>query len=180
MSILLLLIEVTTYPRYEMARPVIKERAFCDRRLRAVDEYLRAHLSNPERLSLGDAARIANVSREHFCRMFHERVGASFIDWQSVVRTERAKFAIVEGSKPLSVVGRTVGYSDESTFGRVFRRYEGVTPRHIRPFVDAHPDLAPVVCSCTAELVFRVGPPCLRNEQMLKLLLRMAEHLVRR
>jgi transcriptional regulator GlxA family with amidase domain len=163
-----------------MARPAINQRAFLDPRLHAVDEYLRTHLSDPNRLSLKEAAQIANVSPEHLCRMFHERVGACFTDWQCAVRTEKAKRLMVQQYVQLCGVSRTVGYSDGSTFGRVFKRYEGVKPRQLRPFVDAYEELAPVVCSCTAELVFRIGPPCLRNHESLAVLLELAELLRRK
>jgi hypothetical protein len=55
-------------------------------RLRAVQEFLCAHLRDPKRLSLKGAAHIAHVSPEHFCRLFHKRVGARFMDWQGAYR----------------------------------------------------------------------------------------------
>lgn len=163
-----------------MSRPSINERAFLDPRLHAVDEYLRTHLADPKRLSLKAAAHIANVSPEHLCRLFHERVGTCFSDWQCAVRTEEAKRLLVQRHVQVRTVGRAVGYNDASTFGRVFRRYECATPRQVRPFVDAYSELAPVVCSCTAGLVFRIGPPCLHDHQSLALLLKFAELLRRK
>jgi AraC-like DNA-binding protein len=172
---------LTGSPRTPIAamRPLVNQRAFLDPRLHAVDEYLRAHLSDPNRLSLKEAALIANVSAEHLCRRFHERVGTCFTDWQCAVRTEAAKCLIVQRHVQLRAVGRAVGYSDGSTFGRVFKRYEGVTPRQLRPFVDAYEELAPVVCACTAELVFRIGPLSLRDGESLALLLELVGRLRR-
>ena len=100
-----------------MARPAIHPRAFLDHRLRAVDAYLRSHLSDPKRLSLTSAARIANVSPEHLCRMFRERAWVSFVDWQCAVRTAEAKRLVVEEDAQLRAVARAVGYANESTLG---------------------------------------------------------------
>ncbi|HEY8555676.1 MAG TPA: helix-turn-helix transcriptional regulator [Burkholderiales bacterium] len=160
-----------------MPRPAIKQRAFLDRRLRAIDEYLRAHLSEPSRLTLAEAARIANVSPEHLCRLFSHRVGACFTDWQCAVRTERAKRMIVEQSVQLRAVGRAVGYGHQATFVKVFKRYEGVAPGAIRRFVESYPELAPAVCCCTAAFVFAIGPLCLVNAEVRALLLELVQRL---
>jgi AraC-like DNA-binding protein len=160
-----------------MTRPTINERAFLDHRLRAIEEYLRAHISDPKRLSLTHAARVANVSPEHLSRMFHERVGAPFTDWQCAVRTEAAKRFIVNGLLQLHVVGRAVGYERYETFCRVFKRYEGVPPRHLRWFVTEYPELAPAVCSFTALLVFRIGPLLSRTGDLHLSLLDIATRL---
>lgn len=130
-----------------MARLFPREAGFQDERLRLVEEYLWVHLSDPDRLSLSQAARIANVSAGHFCRLFREQVGVPFHDWQCKVRTEEAKRLVLSSRQPIDAVGRAVGYHEPSTFGRVFQRYEGITPRGLRSFSKAYPELGPALLS---------------------------------
>lgn len=163
-----------------MARPVINERAFLEPRLRAVDEYLRAHLSDPKRFSEAAAARIANVSPGQLCRLFRERVGARFMRWQFAVRTEEAKRLIVEQSLTLQRVSELVGFQHYETFCRVFTRIEDVSPKWPRPFVLYHPDLAALVCSHTAGFVLRVAPLARSNPDALTLLGGVADLLLLR
>ena len=125
-----------------MTRPLFKEQVFLEPRLRVVDEYLRTHLSDPKRLSEATAARIANVTPGHLCRVFRSLVGASFMDWQHAVRTEEAKRLIVERSLSLQRASELVGFARYETFCRVFTRFEDVSPKWLRPFVREYPELA--------------------------------------
>jgi AraC-like DNA-binding protein len=153
-----------------MARPVINERAFLEPRLHAVGEHLRAHLSDPERLSEAAAARIANVTPEHLCRLFRSLVGATFTAWQHAVRTEEAKRLIVERSLYLQRASGAVGFTRYETFCRVFKRVEDVSPKWLRLFLREYPELAAVACSQTAGFVFRIAPLARSNPKGLRLL----------
>ena len=118
-----------------------KHSGFSDPRLLAVLTYLRDHLSDPERLPLAKAARIANMSAAHFSRFFRRRVGVCFRDWQCAFRTDHAKRLLLESCMHLDKVGSAVGYEVQSTFGRVFKPYAGITPRELRMFAYDHPEL---------------------------------------
>jgi AraC-like DNA-binding protein len=137
-----------------MAYVELKRSAFDDPRLRAVADHLRDQLnikrllsrqslSGPERLPLADAARIASMSPEAFCRHFHEETGVYFHHWQCALRTEAAAQLILQGSPrlPIAVVGIRVGYKNESSFCRVFKTCEGVAPGTLRKLVFSQPEL---------------------------------------
>jgi AraC-like DNA-binding protein len=158
-----------------MARPVINERAFLEPRLRAVDEYLRAHLAEPQRLSESAAARIANVTPGHLCRLFRLFVGAPFTEWQHAVRTEEAKRRIVERAFLLRRVSELVGFARYETFCRVFTRVEGVSPKRLRPFVREYPELADVVCWHTTVFILRIAPLARSRPQCLRVLAEVAD-----
>lgn len=162
-----------------MARPVINERAFLEPRLRALDAYLRAHLPESQRLSETMAARIANVTPGHLCRLFRSLVGARFIDWQHAVRTEEAKRLIVERALLLQRASERVGFARYETFCRVFSRLEGVSPRWLKPFVLEYPELAAVVCSHTAGLVLRIATLARSSPEGLTLLGDVGDLLLR-
>jgi AraC-like DNA-binding protein len=128
-----------------MVRIVEKERVLSNRHLRAVDDYIRAHLEDLDRLSERKAARIASVSLGHLSRLFHA-AGTSFSDWHSSVRTENAKWMIAQGAS-LQRAARSVGYERYETFCRTFKRLEGMSPTQFRSFVLDRPECASLVCS---------------------------------
>jgi AraC-like DNA-binding protein len=160
-----------------MAGPPLKERAFFDPRLRRVADHVREHISDPARLSLADAARLANVSPEHFCRLFHRSTGLSFCEWQSAYRMDCAKGLILETWTQIGLVARAVGYDHAATFCRVFKRYEGISPRQLRPFAAANPNLVDALRAGNARLVFCIGPWAERNSVALHLLEALAQRL---
>jgi AraC-like DNA-binding protein len=162
-----------------VTRPAINPRAFLDPRVRVVADYLRDHISDPRRLSLAEASRLANVSPEHFCRVFHARAGVSFSQWQCSYRMAHAKELILDRWTQLGTVAAAVGYDHASTFGRVFKRYEGVSPRQLRPFVTAYPDLVDALRAGNARLVFRIGPLAWQNSTSLGVLALLAQRFHR-
>ena len=151
-----------------------------DPRVRVVVNFVHEHVSDPRRVSLAQAARLANLSPEHFCRLFRARTGLFFSDWQCAYRMEHAKRMILDRWIPVAVVGVAVGYDHAATFTRVFKRYEGVSPKELRPFAAHYPELVDALRSGNARLVFRVGPLAWQdNSQALHLLELLAERLRR-
>ena len=158
---------------------MMSPRAILDPRVRVVTDFVREHISDPRRLSVADAARLACVSPEHFCRIFRARTGLSFTEWQCAYRMEHAKRLILQKWIPIGAVALAVGYDHAATFTRVFRRYEGVSPKRLRPFANAYPDLADALRMANSLLVFRVGPLALDNCSALSLLELLADRLRR-
>jgi AraC-like DNA-binding protein len=95
-------------------------------RLRAVREYVHAHLTN--HISLADASRVAGLERKYFSAYFRAKVGISFSRWLGTLRIARAKelMRVREGSIP--GLAYASGFRDVRTFERTFKRVAGVTP----------------------------------------------------
>lgn len=157
---------------------MIKPGAIVDPRVRVVIEFVRAHISDPRRLSLEQAARLANVSREYFCRLFRASTGLSFSEWQDTYRMRHAKCLILDRWIPVAVARRAVGYDHAASFTRVFKRCEGINPKELRPFAAQYPELVVALRTSKSQLIFRVGPLA-RNCPDLSLLAQLAERLAR-
>lgn len=69
--------------------------------------------------------------------------GTSFLDLQSEARRLRAEELLRRGDLPLKRVARLAGYSDESSFGRAFRRWTGQSPGEFRRNASARADSPP-------------------------------------
>ena len=81
-----------------------------------------------QRISLGDLARIAGVSRYHFARQFRLRTGESPMGYLLRLRVERAKAMLASSGARISEIALNLGFADQSHFTRIFRRFVGVTP----------------------------------------------------
>jgi AraC family transcriptional regulator len=81
-----------------------------------------------EAIALDTLARIANVSRFHFARMFKLSTGASPMMYVEQNRIRRAQNLIKEKQLSLAAIAAEVGFADQSHFTRRFRLHVGCTP----------------------------------------------------
>lgn len=100
------------------------------RRLDLVREYIDANLARP--LRLAELATLAGVGVRRFGTIFAAETGWSPHRYVLHRRVERAKVLMRDPELTLSQVGRAVGFSGESQFGRVFRQFVGEAPRTYR------------------------------------------------
>jgi AraC-like DNA-binding protein len=118
-------------------------------RLRILQAYVSQHLSEP--LALGEAARLVGLSRNYFCEVFHKETGMCFSEWLEHYRIERAKSLLADARARIGLVAYAVGYHDLTTFGRAFKRHEGVTARHFQKALWAARARATGACRTNAE-----------------------------
>ena len=96
-----------------------------------VRTYMQANLS--ERVTLGDLARIAEVSRFHFARQFRIRTGESPMGYLLRTRIERAKDVLrKDDGATVAGIAAMLGFADQSHFTRTFRRFVGTSPTDYR------------------------------------------------
>ena len=84
------------------------------------------HLDQP--IGLADLAGVACVSTFHFSRMFRAKTGLPPHRYLAELRIERAKTLLLRGELSLAEVALACGFSDQSNFGRAFRKACGSTP----------------------------------------------------
>jgi AraC family transcriptional regulator len=93
------------------------------RRLR---DYIDANLTQP--LTLGELARVANLSEFHLARMFRASFGLPPHAWIAQQRLERARVLLRTTSLPLANIATQCGYANASHFSHRFRQGAGVSP----------------------------------------------------
>ena len=84
------------------------------------------------RPTLIEAANIAGLAPTYFSKCFRKTVGVNFIEWSARLRVGEAKRLLTISDLSITAVAATVGYSDVTTFERVFRRIESICPREYR------------------------------------------------
>ena len=113
--------------RYARVRPQLAalraggERAAVAR----VRDYVVAH--HARNITLGELARVANLSPFHLTRVFAKEVGMPPHAFQTQVRVAHAKRLIRRGL-PLSLVAAATGFADQSHLIRHFKRLLKITP----------------------------------------------------
>ena len=79
-------------------------------------------------LSLASAADYVGVSSAHLSRYFKSKTGETFLNYVTKLRILKAKEIMKNENCSLSALAVRVGYTNESTLNRIFKKYEGITP----------------------------------------------------
>jgi len=83
-------------------------------------------------LKLEDVAKIASFSKFHFERLFKQFANRSFYEYLISVRIRNAEVLLSTSSIPITEVAMESGFNSISTFNRVFKEIEGLTPSEFR------------------------------------------------
>jgi AraC-like DNA-binding protein len=90
-----------------------------------------------EKLTLGEVASQAGMSRFYFCKLFKKATGLNFTDYIARLRVEKAKNLLLNRNYRVSEIGYEVGFQSMTHFNRVFKRIAGESPtlhrRHFPP-----------------------------------------------
>lgn len=82
-----------------------------------------------EQISLDYVASICNMSKNYFCRFFHEVTGNSFIDYLNKFRINKAKYLLLNSDLSITQIAFDVGFNNLGYFFRVFRKYANLSPK---------------------------------------------------
>lgn len=118
--------------RYRASHPVCQPQTsgLIPCKLRRTLAYIQAHLT--QTLSLGTLAEVAHMSPTHFAHLFKQATGLAPHRYVVLCRIERAKQLLSETTMPLIDIGPEVGFSDQSHFTALFRKYVSLTPKTYR------------------------------------------------
>lgn len=95
-----------------------------------VQQYISDNLK--EELDLERTAAKFNLSSYYFSRSFKEAIGYNFSDYINMLRIKKAKDLLKSDSLSIKEVGYSVGYSDPNYFSKVFKKYEGISPKEYK------------------------------------------------
>ena len=99
--------------------------------LRQAVSYLDQHYAD-EALSLNQVAREVNISANYLSALFSQEMGATFTEYVTGRRMERAKELLRATDKRSGEVAAAVGYRDPHYFSFLFKKTQGCTPRDYR------------------------------------------------
>jgi len=93
-------------------------------------EFMKNNLGDP--ITRDEVARACNMSFGYFSKIFHQKTGFTFTDLLNKFRVDRACTLFDETSLNINQVALECGFTDQSYFSKVFRRYQGANPKDYR------------------------------------------------
>ena len=103
---------------------------YSDSSIARIQEFIGEHFK--EDLTIDDIAKRGGMSVRNFSRRFKSATGESFSNYIQKLRIETAKRLLESAEFSASEVMYRVGYSDERSFRRLFKRHTGLSPKHYR------------------------------------------------
>ena len=83
-------------------------------------------------ISLTTVAESAYIHPTHLSKLFSKQLKIRFRDYINQLRINEAKKLLLESSKLIADISSEVGFSDQSYFDKVFKQFEGLTPKQYR------------------------------------------------
>lgn len=90
------------------------------------------HIGYQEPLSLTELAAALGMSSKYIGRLFLRETGMRFSDYLLAWRMRQAKRMILGSREKISVIAKSVGYSQPNNFYIHFRNYYGISPGLLR------------------------------------------------
>jgi AraC-like DNA-binding protein len=95
-----------------------------------VIEFLQREYSQATRLE--DLANMVSLSPAHFCRRFKRTTGSTYLEYVHRLRIDQAMDLLIDGQTGTAEIAAQLGYSSQSHFNRVFKRFVGQAPVKFR------------------------------------------------
>ncbi|WP_342549457.1 response regulator [Paenibacillus sp. FSL P2-0089] len=83
-------------------------------------------------LSIEEVSEVADLSISHFCTLFKQISGYTFLEFVTHCRMENAKYILRSSNVKVYQVAPLVGYQDPRYFTQVFKKATGKTPTEYR------------------------------------------------
>ncbi len=96
----------------------------------SIESYIECNIAGD--LSLTAISEALHYNPSYLSRMFKQLTGGNLLSFIVEKRLERAVRMLSQGSEPIYVVGRSVGFDSPAYFAKVFRRTYGSTPQEYR------------------------------------------------
>lgn len=99
--------------------------------LRKACAYIEENYHRPE-MTLHDVASHVALSNNHFCTVFSQEMGKTFIGYLTDLRMDKARTLLLTTGIRSSELAAAVGYNDPHYFSYLFKKHVGLSPRMFR------------------------------------------------
>lgn len=103
---------------------------FNSRRLEKAFDYMNKNYDKP--VTLGDIARLVNMTEVSFSRFIKKRTGITFIDSLNEIRLGHASRILIDTTNSIAEVSYSCGFNNISNFNRLFKKKKACTPKEFR------------------------------------------------
>ena len=106
-----------------------------------VTNYIHHHLSEP--ITTEEIAKALFMSRSRLSVKFKQEANENLVDFILKEKTEEAKRLLRYTDKPIAAISAYLGFSSQSHFSHVFKKYAGNPPNEYRKNITTKPLLSP-------------------------------------
>lgn len=92
--------------------------------------YITKNYSTPMKIS--ELADEIGINRSYLSTIFTKHMGVSPHRYLMILRLERSKHLLLNTNAPIKNIGKLVGYSDQLTFCKMFKKNTGYSPSEFR------------------------------------------------
>ncbi|MEJ7587565.1 MAG: AraC family transcriptional regulator [Ferruginibacter sp.] len=103
---------------------------FNSRRIEKAFEYMNKNYD--KQITLGDIAKLVNMTEVSFSRFIKKRTGITFIDSLNEIRLGHASRILIDTTNSIAEISYSCGYNNISNFNRLFKKKKGCTPKEFR------------------------------------------------
>ncbi len=82
--------------------------------------------------TLEDYAKMCNMSKFHFLRVFKEIAGTSPLEYRNNIRLDHVKEEIIDTNIPINEIAENTGFTSASYFCQAFKKRFGMSPNQYR------------------------------------------------
>ena len=107
--------------------------------VRNVVAHINRHYADELRVS--DLAAVHKCNADYLSRTFKRTVGFGLVEYLHRIRVDHARRLLQTERFAVGEIGFMVGFQDQSHFGKVFRKFVGVTPQAFRAAVQTRDPL---------------------------------------
>lgn len=104
-----------------------------------VRKYVEEHYTDPD-LSLTQIGDKFGLKPKYASQLFKEEFHMKFVDYLVQLRMEEAKKWLRDTEEPVHEIAAKVGYASSISFGRMFKKLEGITPGDYRKLMHKRGD----------------------------------------
>ncbi len=102
-----------------------------------VKQYIEQNYTDPD-LSLTQISDKFALKPKYASQLFKEEFGMKFVDFLLRLRMEEAKKKLIETEDSVQDIAIQIGYATSISFGRMFKKMEGITPGEYRKMTSTH------------------------------------------
>lgn len=98
--------------------------------IRNILEYI--HLNYRNDIDINTLADYVGISYSHLRKIFHDEIGENIVSYINNLRIEEAKRLLTQTHLTISEIAISLGYNNNQSFNRFFKKFEGITPGEFR------------------------------------------------
>lgn len=99
-------------------------------RFKKLFNYIETHVN--EKITAQQAADMVHFSIYHFCKIFKEMTGLTFVEYINLNKVNTAEFLLRHTDSSITEITEKTGFCNVNYFDRIFKKYKGYSPSKVR------------------------------------------------